>query len=206
MSTTLVALVVATPTHRLASRLGSRGTRGSSAARSSGASWRRISACLIAARISRRSVVAGAGSTVTSTFVTALARVSSAVRSLTGIAKVTEPSAVTRPTRWASRAANPASSVLLVPPSAFARASHSSASTKIVAVGIVMGSSAPADGAGGGLAGHPARTAVTPGRIVPAATTARPMPGMSRAVWRASSRRACHRRRDPAAGQSMALS
>ena len=95
----------------------------------------RINACLIAARISRRFVVAGAGSTVKSTFVMALARVSPAARSLTAIVKLTEPSAVTRPTRCARRAANAASRVLPVPPSACARASHSSASTKIVAVG-----------------------------------------------------------------------
>ena len=53
---------------------------------------------------------------------------------------------------WAKRAANPASRVLLVPPSAAARVSHSSASTKMVAEGSVTFSSAPAVGAGVGAA------------------------------------------------------
>ena len=66
--TTLVALPAATLTIRLTSRFGNRGTRGSSAHRSSGTSWWWISARLVAARISRRSVVAGAGSTAMSTF------------------------------------------------------------------------------------------------------------------------------------------
>ncbi len=74
-----------------------------------------------------RSVVTFVGSTVTSALRTAFALVSPSKRSLTGIANVAMASpAVTRPTRWANFAANPASSELLVPPSARARASHSS--------------------------------------------------------------------------------
>ena len=65
--TTLAALPVATLTILLISRLGTRGTIGSSASRSSGTSLWWISACLIAARIPRRSVVGFVGSTVTST-------------------------------------------------------------------------------------------------------------------------------------------
>jgi hypothetical protein len=84
------------------SRLGTRPNRGTvdnlarSSARTSG--WR-ISACLTAARISRRSVVAGAGSTVISASLTALARVSPLARSLTCIRTTSEPSALSRPTR-----------------------------------------------------------------------------------------------------------
>ena len=142
--------------------------------------------------------------------VTALARVSSAMRSLTGITKATEPSAPTRPTRWARRAANPASSVLLVPPSDCARASHSSPSRKAVAVGSVMSSSAPAIGAAGleralegADAADPAlvRLRLADRAAATADFKARRIPGMSRTVWRASSRSARHRGRDPAAGQ-----
>ena len=53
-------------TMRLTTHFGSRGTIGSSANRSSGTSWRRFNASLVAIRISRRSVAAGAGSTVIS--------------------------------------------------------------------------------------------------------------------------------------------
>ena len=105
---------------------------------------------------------------------------------------------MTRPTRWARRAANPASSVLLVPPSDCARASHSSASRKIVAVGSVMRSSRSGErrrwpGVSGAV--DPPRPRLRRANRA-AATTARPIAGMSRAVWRASSRSACHRRRD----------
>ena len=72
-------------THRLTSHWGNSGTIGSTAHPSLSTSLERISACLIAARMSRRSVTAGAGSTVMSIFVMALARVSPAMRSLTGI-------------------------------------------------------------------------------------------------------------------------
>lgn len=63
------------------------------------------------------------------TAVMALERVSSGVRSLTGTARVTWPSASARPARRASSAARPASMALLVPPSAAARPSHAVAST-----------------------------------------------------------------------------
>src|SRR5262245_63487105 len=86
---TAVVLGVYTLTHRLTSRFGNSGTRGSSAIRSSGTSRRWISACFVAERISLRSDVARVASTVTSTFVTALARVSLAVRWLTGTPNVT---------------------------------------------------------------------------------------------------------------------
>ena len=129
-----------------------------------------------------------------------MARPPPGVRSLTGISNVTEPSAATRPTRWASRAAKAVRRLLLVPPRERARASHSSASTKIVAVGIVISSSALSSGAGapvGGLVG-----AATPRRAIRAAAMrARPISGRSRALWRASSRSARHRGRDLAAGQ-----
>src|SRR5215813_11071111 len=111
------------------------------------------------------------------TLLTALARVSPAARSLTGIRTATEPSVLTRPTRCARQADNPASSALLVPPSECAHASHSSASTKIVVDGRVMGSSAPARNAGGlaasAVAGPAPLRLRQANRI--AATTARPI-------------------------------
>ena len=150
------------------SRLGNRGMRAFTACCSSGTSRWRISACFTAARISRRSVVASVGSTVRLTPLLALARVSPAARSFTGIPTSTEPSAATRPTRWASRAATPTSSALLVPPSDCARASHSPASTKIVAIGTMTGSSAPAGEwrrwRGSRRGGSSGTTAATPGQ------------------------------------------
>ena len=107
-----------------------------------------------------------------STFVTALARVSPALRSLTGIVKVTEPFAgrdAAHPLRELGR--QPASSVLLVPPSDCAGVPlvDVDEDRRSREVDVFVGSEIGAD-SGGEAARLPT---VTPG-IRAAATTARP--------------------------------
>ncbi len=94
---------------------------------SSGASLRAVSACLMAARAFCRSVVTGVGSMLTRANDTATARVSFSVRSPTTSMTLTSSSSLRRRPMFAlSFAVNAAASVPPVPPSSFARASHSS--------------------------------------------------------------------------------
>ena len=151
----------------------------------------------------RRSVVAAAGSTVMSTAVMALARVSPAVRSLTGSAKVAKPSA-RDPSRSLGEAGPPIPRVARCwsrrvhvrghPTRRRRRRSLPLGERRVRQVRRTAN-------AARSVAGWPdPPTAVTPCESR-CSDDGAAHGGESRAVWRASSRSACHRRRDPAAGQ-----
>ena len=162
-----------------------------------------FSASRTAVRVSDWSVMTFVGSTRTYASFTALALVSSRVRSLIGTRRLTVPSAPSsRPWCTASRADSAASIEWLLPPRLAARWSHSSIGMITAAAGGVTGASrrpsSPTTTGGGCLIvpAVPDDSVRFARRNFTAATRVRPSSGRSWMVWRTSARSACRRVRD----------
>ncbi len=131
---------------------------------------------------------------------TAFARVSSLVRSLTGMIIVTAPSvARTRPMSWASRVAKDTNSEPLDPLRSRAQESQVSRSQNAVTDGVTIGSSAPSDTVGG-LPGWPAAPVSRLSTMRINASRARKTSGNPRRASHRSTSRPSIRPRDPGGG------